>query len=132
MADSIRLELVSPEGVLASEDADAVDLPVAEGDMTAMSGHAALIATLNPGIIRTQRSDGIDEYVVTGGFVEVNATSTSILAQQAYRRSELTSEMLKTHIEKAEDELSRSAGSQRDLAETRLACLRNLTSQLGL
>lgn len=132
MAELMRFDLVSPEGVLASQDAEAVDLPVSEGDMTAMLNHESLIATLKPGILRTRNADNFDEYVVTGGFVEVEPESTTVLAEQAFRRSELTANILNELTEKAQTLVDAAEGLQKDLAETRLACLKSLRIELDI
>ncbi len=132
MADLMRFDLVSPEGVLASQDADAVDLPVAEGEMTAMLNHAALIATLKPGLLRARRADSVDEFVVTGGFVEVEAGSATVLAERAYRRGDVTADILDRLTAEAEELAGAAEGARRDSAETRLACLKNLRSELDV
>ena len=132
MAESMRFDLVSPEGVLASQDVDSVDLPVSEGDMTAMLNHAALIATLKPGMLRASAGGAVDEFVVTGGFVEVEAGSTTVLAEQAYRRGDVTAEIFDRLTAKAEELASAAEGAQRDLADTRLACLKTLRSELAV
>ena len=51
MTDKISFDLVSPERLLLSEDAEMVTIPGAEGEMGVMAGHMSLISTLKPGII---------------------------------------------------------------------------------
>ncbi len=94
MADTMQFDLVSPERSLASLAATAVQIPGAEGDMTAMPDHMPIITTLRPGIVRAVGPDGAVEYVVSGGFAEVTAGSTSVLAEQAMPRDEVTAEFL--------------------------------------
>ncbi len=48
MTDKISFDLVSPERLLLSEDAEMVTIPGAEGEMGVMAGHMALISTLKP------------------------------------------------------------------------------------
>ena len=94
MADTMQFDLVSPERKLASFAASEVQIPGAEGDMTAMPDHMPIITTLRPGIVRAVGPDGAQEYVVSGGFAEVTASSTSVLAEQAVPRDEVTAEFL--------------------------------------
>ena len=49
MAETMQFDLVSPERQLASLAADAVGIPGAEGDLTAMADHAPFLTTLRPG-----------------------------------------------------------------------------------
>lgn len=130
MPDKMRFDLVSPEGIIASQDAAAIDLPVSEGDMTAMPDHAALIATLKPGLIRAYDGNSRAEFFVSGGLVEVGADSTTVLAEQACKRSDVTSKLLDSLTAKAEDELQEAIGPNRDLAEIRLACVKSVRSEL--
>lgn len=83
MADTLQFELVSPERKLASVPATEVQIPAAAGDMTAMAGHAATIATLRPGILKVIGPQGHLSFAVTGGFAEITGPAVSVLAEQA-------------------------------------------------
>ena len=90
---NVQFDLVSPERRLASVEATEVQIPGADGDMTAMAGHAPTITTLRPGILRVSHAGGADEYVVTGGFAEITGEGVTVLAEQALPRSEMTQEV---------------------------------------
>ena len=90
MAGTLQFDLVSPERRLAQVAATEVQIPGAEGDMSAMEGHAPLITTLRPGVVRATSADGVKSYVVSGGFAEITATSISVLAEQAVPLEEMT------------------------------------------
>ncbi len=94
MANTMQFDLVSPERKLASTEASDVLIPGSEGDMTAMPDHMPVITTLRPGIVRVNGADGTQEFVVSGGFAEITATSLSVLAEQALPRSEVTAEFM--------------------------------------
>ncbi len=87
---TIQFDLVSPERSLASVAATEVQIPATDGDMAAMPGHAPVITTLRPGVLRAISADGVKAYVVTGGFAEITATSISVLAEQAVPLDEMT------------------------------------------
>ena len=59
MPEMMQFDLVSPERMVASFEVSAVDLPSSEGDMTAMPSHAAVMATLRPGVVRAHAVAGI-------------------------------------------------------------------------
>lgn len=90
MADTMQFDLVSPERKLASAQAREVRIPGAEGDLTAMPGHSALITTLRPGILTVVGPEGTAEYAVTGGFAEISAEGVSVLAERGVPKAELT------------------------------------------
>ena len=87
---TIQFDLVSPERSLASVAATEVQIPGSDGDMDAMPGHAPVITTLRPGVLRAVSADGVKAYVVTGGFAEITGTSISVLAEQAVPLEDMT------------------------------------------
>ncbi|MCA0871568.1 F0F1 ATP synthase subunit epsilon [Seohaeicola saemankumensis] len=90
MADTMQFDLVSPERSLASLKVSAVQIPGADGDMTAMPDHAPTITTLRPGILKIDGPEGTAEYVVTGGFAEITGGAMSVLAEKAIPVAEMT------------------------------------------
>lgn len=110
MADTLQFDLVSPERSLASLQASAVMIPGAEGDMTVMPDHAPVITTLRPGVLRVESASGTTEYLVTGGFAEIRAESTSVLAEKAIPVTEITRDHL--------DEMVAEARAAHDAAKT--------------
>lgn len=101
MADTMQFDLVSPERRLASMQVTAVQIPGADGDMTAMPDHAPTITTLRPGVLRVDGPEGATEYVVTGGFAEISASGVSVLAERAVHRDDMTQEHLDEMMEEA-------------------------------
>ncbi len=101
MADTMQFDLVSPERSLASLQATAVQIPGAEGDMTAMPLHAPTITTLRPGVLRVESPAGNSEYLVTGGFAEITGDALSVLAERAMPMDEVTRAHLDELIEEA-------------------------------
>jgi F-type H+-transporting ATPase subunit epsilon len=119
MADTMQFDLVSPERRLASVQAREVRIPGADGDLTAMPGHAPLITTLRPGILRIIKADGAsDDYAVTGGFAEISAAGTSLLAEEALHVSEMTPEIVRGFVARAEEQLRAAKnGRHHDLVD---------------
>jgi F-type H+-transporting ATPase subunit epsilon len=132
MADMMQFELVSPERMLASLEVTEVEIPGAEGDFTAMADHAALVTTLRPGVLKAKGAGETAEFVVTGGFVEVNGKTASVLAENAVPRGEMTREALDALVAEAEAAGNGLTGSAKDAADKRLADTRALAAALGL
>lgn len=101
MADTMQFDLVSPERRLASAQVASVQIPGADGDMTAMQGHAPTITTLRPGILTVDGPDGQQQYVVTGGFAEITAAGVSVLAERALAKEDMTQETMDEIMEEA-------------------------------
>lgn len=101
MAETMQFDLVSPERSLASLQVREVQIPGADGDMTAMPDHAPTITTLRPGILRIDGPEGTAEYLVSGGFAEITADSLSVLAEKAMPVGEVTREELDKMVQEA-------------------------------
>ncbi len=131
MADTMQFDLVSPERKLASAEADSVQIPGMEGDMTAMPNHGALITTLRPGFVTVTSGSDVTEYFVTGGFAEVTEKGTSVLAEQAMPKSEVNAEVMAEVLATAEANLEAANEDTATSAALRVNDVKTLMEQLG-
>ena len=121
MAATLQFDLVSPERRLASVAANEVQIPATDGDMSAMAGHAPVITTLRPGVLRAINDAGTKSYVVTGGFAEITATGISVLAEQAVPLEEMTAAILDQML--ADATLAAALNPDKDAADKVIADL---------
>ena len=121
MAATIQFDLVSPERSLASLAVIEVQIPATDGDMAAMAGHAPVITTLRPGVLRAVSTEGVTAFVVTGGFAEITATSISVLAEQAVPLGEMTPAIMTQMLEDAT--LAAAVNPDKDGADKAIADL---------
>jgi len=85
MANTLKLEIVTPDAKVFSEDVEMVTLPGVEGEMGIYPNHVPLLTQIVPGEI-IARKDGQDYFLAIGeGFVEVTGDHVSILADMAIR-----------------------------------------------
>jgi F-type H+-transporting ATPase subunit epsilon len=106
MAGTFKFELVSPERILLSVDADQVELPGGDGDFTVLAGHAPVISTLRPGTIRAVSKDGKKSIFVKSGFAEVGPDKLVVLADQAFVTDEIDIRQLEAELKSTEDALA--------------------------
>jgi F-type H+-transporting ATPase subunit epsilon len=119
MASTFKFELVSPERILLSVDADQVELPGGEGDFTVMPGHAPVISTLRPGTINARMGADKKAIFVRSGFAEVLPDSVVVLADQAFMLDDVSVAHLEGELKAAEaglasatdDDARRNSGS---------------------
>jgi F-type H+-transporting ATPase subunit epsilon len=84
MADGVKIEIVSPERLVVSEQVRSVTVPGAEGYFTVLGEHAPLMSTLKPGFITVTDMGNIAHvYYVRGGFADVAPSGLTILAEDA-------------------------------------------------
>jgi len=83
MAETLKLEIVTPEQTAYSEDVEMVTLPGVAGEFGVYPQHVPLMTQMLPGEL-TVRKDGQDVFIaVGGGLIEVTATRVSILTDLA-------------------------------------------------
>jgi F-type H+-transporting ATPase subunit epsilon len=130
MAGTFKFELVSPERVLLSVDAEQAMVPGVEGDFTVFPGHAPLISTLRPGFLEVLTTSGKKQIFVKTGFADVNAASVTVLAETAFDVAETTASQISDEIAQAEADLAAAKDDDsRTLAQTALDRLRLLGSK---
>ena len=127
----LSYDLVSPERKLASGEADSVQLPGQEGDMTALPNHAPVVTTLRPGVV-TVREGGVTlDYVVTGGFAELAGTTVAVLAEEAVKREDVTADWLAAKLKAAEALHEIAEGEAKILAALRVNDFKFLAAQMN-
>ena len=106
MAEGLKIEIVSPERLVLSEDASAVSVPGQEGYFTVMGDHAPLMSTLKPGFVTVTSSSGSRSFYVRGGFVDVSPEGLTILAEEAKTAEDFDRSEIEAAINKAREELT--------------------------
>lgn len=102
MAGTFKFELVSPERILMSEDAEQAVLPGADGEFTVLVGHAPVISSLLPGVIHVTLMASKKGIYIKGGFAEVNPETVTVLAEHAFIVDEVDPRQLEDELAKAE------------------------------
>ncbi len=83
MANTLRLEIVTPQATVYSEDVDMVTLPGVEGQMGILPHHVRLMTQLVPGEMIV-RKDGQDRFLAVGeGLIEVTGDRVAIVTDMA-------------------------------------------------
>ena len=129
MADKVSFELVSPDRLLMSVDADAVAIPGMEGGFGVMPGHAPLISALRAGVIEVEGAGGNnpDQVYIAGGFSEVAADRLVVLAEDAVVVADMDRADLEARIQEANGELETAdEGEERRLAEGKISVLQEM------
>jgi F-type H+-transporting ATPase subunit epsilon len=127
MAGTFKFELVSPERILLSLDAEQAMVPGVEGDFTVFAGHAPLISALRPGLLEVTSSAGKKQIFVKSGFADVNAGTVTVLAETAFDVAEVSFSQIADEIAGAEADLAAAKDDdERTMAQTAIDRLRAL------
>ncbi|MDL2122523.1 MAG: F0F1 ATP synthase subunit epsilon [Deltaproteobacteria bacterium] len=107
MAGNIRLEVVTPEKSVVSEDVKIVVAPGNLGDFGILIGHTPFLSTLKVGSLRYIDASNTERYVfISGGFAEALPDKLTVLAESAERRRDIDIQRAKTSLERAQKRLA--------------------------
>lgn len=112
---SFPLEIVTPDGLILSGEAESLLIRTADGDVEILAGHADFVAALSVGRARIIMS-GESEYAsVQGGFITVSDGKVKVVATTFELAKSIDADRARRAAEKAE-ELKGRAKNARDLA----------------
>ena len=110
MANTLKLEIVTPEGVALSEEVDMVTLPAAEGEMGIYPQHVPLMTQLAPGVVVARKGNQEFTLAVSEGFIEITGNHVSLLTDLAVNADADEAEA-KAARERAEARIRERAGA---------------------
>lgn len=113
MAETIQLEIVTPERLVIKDDAEDVQIPGKTGYLGILPGHAPLITEIAVGEISYHTGGQLRRLAVAWGFAEVLPDKVTILAETAERPEEIDVNRAQAARQRAEEEL-RKAGPSGD------------------
>ncbi|HST79744.1 MAG TPA: F0F1 ATP synthase subunit epsilon [Verrucomicrobiae bacterium] len=109
MAETIQLEVVTPERQVVDDQAEYIEIPALTGYIGVLPGHAPLIAELAVGEINYKTGSNVKRLAVAWGFAEVLPQKVTILAETAERAEDIDVSRAQAAKQRAEDAL-RTAG----------------------
>ena len=113
---TINVDILSAEGEIYSGEAAMVFAPAKMGEVGIAPRHAPLLTALKPGEVRVQDTEGKEHFFyITGGMLEVQPHSVTILADTALRGDQLDEAAALAAQREAEEAL-RGASEETDLA----------------
>src|SRR3984957_17779221 len=113
MADTLHLQIITPDKLLVREDADSVQIPGKGGYLGILPGHAPLITELMIGEISFSKGGTTQYFAVSWGFAEVLPDKVTILADTAERAEDINVTRAQEAKARAEQEL-KAAGPELD------------------
>ena len=111
MNSTVQCNIVSADESLFSGSVSMVIATGSLGEMGITPGHAPLLSDLNPGPVRLLIDGGEEEiYYLSGGYIEVQPTTVSILADKAVRAGDIDEAAASEALKLAEQTISNQSG----------------------
>jgi F-type H+-transporting ATPase subunit epsilon len=109
---TLKLEIVTPEEKIYSEDVDMVTLPGSEGELGIYPKHVPVLTTLKPGELRIVK-DGRETAMAVGeGFVEIKTDGVSILTDMALAAEKIDVAAAEAAVERAKAAMKEDHGKE--------------------
>ncbi len=115
--DTLRLEIVTPEGLIFDRDVKSVTFPGEEGEFGVLPKHASLLSLLKPGVIEIELPDGKKESIVINwGHVKVDENKAVALVEGAIPLAGATESEIAKKIEEAKQLIEKASENKAALA----------------
>lgn len=114
MADTILLEIVTPDRLVVSEEVDEVTAPGTEGEFGVLPGHTPFLTTLKVGELTYRKGRFVCHMAISWGYAEVTPKKVTIMAEAAEIAEEIDIERAKAAMEKAEAAMKKLSKEDRD------------------
>jgi F-type H+-transporting ATPase subunit epsilon len=124
---SLKIDIVTAERVVYSQEADAVIAPGIEGQLGILPHHAPLMTTLQAGELVVRRGGEEDALAISGGFLEVRPDRIIVLADSAERAEEIDGARAEAAKQRAEQRLVDRRAPGLDEARCEAALRRAMT-----
>ena len=116
-AMTVHLDVVSAEESIFSGRVETIQVTGSEGELGIHPGHAPLITSLRPGMVRVVKQHGDEEVIyVAGGMLEVQPGNVTVLADVAVRADDLDEKSAEEAKRQAEEHIA-NPGDGFDYAE---------------
>ena len=105
---TMRLDIVTAEKLVYSDEVSSVVAPGAEGQLGILPNHAPLLTSLKPGELKVSKEGEETNIAVSGGFLEVLKNVVTILADTAERAEDIDVERAEAALKRAQEKVNSS------------------------
>ncbi len=127
---SLRVEVVTPERTVLSQEATLVVAQTADGQIGVLPNHIPIVTVLDTGVMRVQ-AEGADQerrLAVSGGFLEVSPDNkVTVLAQTAELAEEIDVDRARRALARARERLANQQQEEIDVVRAEIALRKALT-----
>ena len=119
MAETIKLEVVTPQGAVLSEDVDIVTAPGYGGEFGVLANHAPFLSTLKIGVMSYKKDGNEEQLMISGGFCKVSDNQITFLVESAEQGHEIDVDRALLAKERAEKRLAEAKSQEEHLNQSR-------------
>jgi F-type H+-transporting ATPase subunit epsilon len=123
---TLKLEIVTPEAKIFSQDVEIVYVPGVDGELGILPKHIPLMTMIKPGELKVT-SNGHDTYMAVGeGFVEVTGESVTVLTDMAIEEQAIDETVAEAAVKRAQEALRGEHLGAEEVASVQAALQKSL------
>jgi len=126
MANTLKLEIITPDAKVFEGEAEFVELPGAEGDMGVFPQHEAMVTELKAGELRITQKGRVQVLAIGEGFAEITGTSIAVMTDGAVNEKDIDEKAAEVAVKRAEDLLKSNTLQGEELEATQASLARSL------
>ena len=119
MAETIKLEVVTPKGAVLSEDVDIVTAPGYGGEFGVLANHAPFLSTIKVGVLSYKQEGNEDQLMISGGFCKVSDNQITFLVESAEHGRDIDVDRALLAKERAEKRLAEATRHAEHVSQAR-------------
>ncbi len=119
MAETIKLEVVTPKGAVLSEDVDIVTAPGYGGEFGVLANHAPFLSTIKIGVLSYKKEGSEDQLMISGGFCKVSDNQITFLVESAEHGRDIDVDRALLAKERAEKRLAEAKTHEENVNQAR-------------
>jgi F-type H+-transporting ATPase subunit epsilon len=119
MAETIKLQVVTPRGAVLTEDVDIVTAPGYGGEFGVLANHAPFLSTLKIGVMTYKKADRLEQLMISGGFCKVADNQITFLVESAERGTDIDVSRAMRAKERAEKRLAEAQRQEQNVVQAR-------------
>jgi F-type H+-transporting ATPase subunit epsilon len=123
---TLKLEIVTPEAKIYSDDVEIVYVPGVEGELGILPHHIPLMTMIKPGELRVTANGKVTYMAVGEGFVEVTLNSVTVLTDMAVEEQAIDEGVAEAAIKRAQEALKDDHLGAEEVASVQAALQKSL------
>lgn len=108
MAEKLRVQLVTPRGIILDKEVEEVIAPGVLGEFGVLRGHTPMLTFIKPGVFSYLENDKFTRFAVAAGFCEVLGDRVTALVEEAFRADQIDAKAAEAEVAELEKQLSQA------------------------
>lgn len=107
MAGTLTLRIITPERIVVDEPVESVRVPALDGSIGILPRHAAMVAALQPGVLRYRGASGEKVMFVSDGFAEVRQNVLRVVSEAGEGAGQIDEQRARAAEQRARERLAK-------------------------